>query len=264
LSDLDAIASSSTTNYSVRVQAATELHGHGGPQDLQSAELTLLASGKTILPEQADKPYFQPARLAAAMSAPAVQRPTILRKAIAVMPGDALRLRIFRAEFALSHNELALAAVQPLLQSPGGYVQEMDTGTNDESAIDSPVEASDAIIPGDAAEQTDDSTEPGERALIPSLLRSTEAKVEFALAVATLYQENYEYQQALAYARLASRLNPEENRRAKIDKRIAVLARLLRVKNENNARRPAIGEALEQAVIVRPRIVDTTVQQVQP
>jgi hypothetical protein len=270
--DLTAIAASSASTYEVRAAAATELKGQGGAQDLHSVELTLLASDKPILPEQSDTPYFLAARLAAASAAPAAQRPGILRKAIAVAPSDSLRLRIFRAEFALNHDELALAAIQPLLESPGGYVQSNDGQVYPRNGPDS-MAADEANEPtGDAANETASTPGESERDAnddsgvgyvpLPSLLTSAKEKVDFALAVSTLYRRAEKNAQALSYARFAAGLNRDAGRRAEIAAQIAALRSHLRIEQENNSRRPAIHESLDQAVVVRPRI--SAAREVQP
>ena len=260
LSTLSEMAASSTTVYALRAEAAADLHGPIGAHDLHSGELTLLASGKRILPDQADKPYYFPVRLAAATTATPEQRPAILRKAIAITPQDTLRLRLFRAEFALSHNELAFTAILPLLQSPDGYVTETASLPEDDSSTGSVLAPAEETTSEEAGGQDG----AGDNTPVPLLLKSTREKVDFALMVATLYENNDQDQQALDYARLASRLNHERSRRPEIDHRMAELTQRLRVEMQNSERRPAVHDALEQIVIVRPKVSTATIAQVQP
>ncbi|HTA78403.1 MAG TPA: hypothetical protein VK720_02605 [Terracidiphilus sp.] len=278
IGDLTAVASSAEAGYAVRVGAAIELKGKGGARDLHSAELALLASGKVILPELADQPYFLPARVAAAASAPAAAKPAILRKAIAVAPSDSLRLGIFRAEFSLEHSELAFAAIQPLLESPGGYVQTAGAGAsvpNDSDSAEGGVDGPDGSVDvssdensQDAQGSEPDSVEASDAAAayapVPSLLKTRKEKVDFALAVATLYEHAGNDEQALTYARFAARLNDDSGRRAEIARRTAALWLRVRTERENSSRRPAIHESLDQAIVVRPRIRDAPSRQVQP
>jgi len=265
--DLSAIGASSEASYSVRVKAASDLKGQGGALDLHSAELVLLASGHAILPAQADQPYFLPSRVAAASDASADARPEILRKAIAVAPSDSLRLEIFRAEFALRHNDLALAAVQPLLDSPGGYVQ-VANGESfvsnldvDEANAAANSNANSPVAPSDA--ETGNDSDPV-YASIPVLLNAAKEQVEFALAVSTLYESEGNNEQALSYVRFAERVNREAARRAEIAARVQGLRTRVAIERENSARRPAIHESLDQAVVVRPRIASTASRQVLP
>jgi cellulose synthase operon protein C len=277
IGDLTSVASSAEAGYAVRVRAAIELKGRGGARDLYTAELALLASGKAIPPELADQPYFLPARVAAAASAPAAAKPAILRKAIAVAPSDSLRLGIFRAEFALEHSELAFAAIQPLLESPGGYVQtpgadasvtsDSDSAEGDADGRGGSVDESDENSRGaqgsdlESAETTDGAAA---YAPVPSLLKTRKEKVDFALAVATLYEHAGNDEQALTYARFAARLNDDSGRRAEIARRTAALWLRARTERENSSRRPAIHESLDQVIVVRPRIGDAASRQVQP
>jgi len=272
--DLVAIASSSDTAYGLRVRAASDLKGRGGAPDLHSAELTLLASGKPIPQAQADKPYFLPARLVVASAAAANAKPEILRKAIAIAPSDSLRLAIFRAEFALGHNDLALAAVQPLLDSPGGYVQ-IAGGDGSADSIGNTTDAEDGssaeeVTSNPAIASTDADSDEVENesqpiyASIPTLLATVKEQVDFALAVSTVYENERNNEQALSYARFAARTNREPARRAEIATRVATLRARVWTERENNSRHPTIHESLDQAVVVRPRIANSTSQQVQP
>ncbi len=272
--DLTAVASSSEAGYAVRAQAAIELKGRGRAPDLHSAELALLASGRAILPQQADKPYFLPARIAAANAAPASAKPGILRKAIAVASSDPLRLKVFRAEFALGHNELALAAIQPLLEFPGGYVQttrEEAFADIDDRTVFVDEDASTAAGGNQAAlddgnpgrvEGADDTAVA--YAPLPSLLTSIKGRVDFALAVATLYEHAGNDEQALAYIRFAARLNEDAARGTEIERRMAALLLRVKTERENNSRRPIIHDSLDQAVLVRPRLANAGPRQAQP
>jgi len=278
VAELTGVASSDEAGYTVRVRAAVELKGRGATHDLHSAELALLASGKAIPQEQADKPYFLPARVAAARSAPTAVRPTILRKANSVAPSDALRLDIFRTEFALGNSELALATIQPMLESPEGYVQavgalssvpsDSDSGESDadgqvDSADDGTGQSNlDALSSyPDSADATGGSAA---YAPVPWLLKTPKEKVNFALAVAALYERTGNHERALSYAQFAGRLNRDVNRRVEIARRVAALWLGVQTERENSSRRPAIHESLDQAIVVRPRISNAASQQVQP
>jgi tetratricopeptide (TPR) repeat protein len=266
---LTAVASSSQATYALRTRAASELNGRAGAADLHSAELALLASGKPIAPQQADKPYFLPARVAAAATAPAAAKPAILRKAIAVAPSDFLRLTIFRAEFALGRSDLAFAAIQPLLESPGGYVQ---TAGNDASfdPVEDSAEGQAASTDNNSDESSQDAqyaesnADAAAYAPMPFLLKTRKEKVVFALAVATLWEREGNDDEALQYARFAARLNEDAAKRAEIERRKAALNLRVRAEQENSARRPAIHDSLDQAAVVRPRIPEASSPKVQP
>ena len=246
------IAGASTTTYATRVEAAKFLKSKPGTKPFDSAELNLLASGTSITPQQASQPYFLAARVAAAASASASAKPALLREAIAMAPGDSLRLDLFRAEFDLRHNDRALSAIQPLLNSPGGYSQFRNP--------DSVPDLNQAV----PTTQSDDL--PVGLANLPILLRAPEEKVTFSLAVASVYEQTGYPATALNYLRTAATLNQDLSCRSGIAKHIADLEERLRIEAENANRRPVIQPGLNQAVVVRPRIASELVaaKQVQP
>ncbi|MGD0446236.1 MAG: hypothetical protein ABSA39_20065, partial [Edaphobacter sp.] len=246
---LTAMAGASTTAYATRVEAAKSLNSKSGTKPFDSAELNLLASGNPVTPQQASQPYFLAARVAAAASASADARPALLGEAIAIAPSDNLRLAIFRAEFVLGHNDRALTAIQPLLNSPSGYNQ-----------YPTVPDLNQAIPPS----QYDDV--PGEFVNLPILLRTREEKIVFSLAVATVYEKTDDLANAINYLRIAATLNRDTARRNAIAKRIAAIEERLRIDAENANRRPLIQPGLSQTAMVRPRIVPEPVaaKQVQP
>ena len=254
---LTAIASTSAAPYDLRTQAATTLHSTPGTPSVtktfDSVELTLLASNTTITAQQASQPYFLPARVAAAGSAPAAAKPAILYEAIAVSPSDNLRLAIFRAEFALNHNDRALAVIRPLLESSGGYTR------NFNQSDDSPPPTQD--FEPDTQRYAD---QPSSARPLPILLRTREEKITFALAIATLYEKNGDAPQAAAYLSTASNLNPDAALAKAIATRLVAAQTRIRIDAENNARRPVIHPTLNQPVIVRPQITLAAAKQVQP
>ena len=247
---LTAIASASTAPYLARTQAAAALKLTSGSKQFDSAELTLLAAS-TITSQQASQPYFVSARIAAATETPVAARPILLREAMAIAPSDTLRLAIFRAEFALGHNSQALAAVRPLLQSTNVSYHHENSDQDDSSPA---IEAS-------PAEDLDSSESIGTP--LPALLRTREEKITFALAVATLYEMDSDDPEAANYLRTAAALNQDATRRQAIAKKLAAAEARIQIANANQSRRPVIHPALNQAVVVRPRLT-TDSQKVQP
>jgi cellulose synthase operon protein C len=248
---LTVIAGAGTTTYATRIEAAKSLKSKSGTKPFDSAELNLLASGTPVTPQQASQPYFVAARVAAAASAPPAAKTAILREAIAIAPSDSLRLAIFRAEFILGHNDRALTAIVPLLNS-SGYTQ----FRNSTYAPD--------------LDQTITTTQydevPDEFVNLPILLRTREEKVAFSLAVADVYENTGDSISAINYLRTAATLNRDPSRRNTIAKRIVAIEERLRIDAEDANRRPVIQSGLNQTVVVRPRIVSGLVaeKQVQP
>ncbi len=265
---LTALASTAVTPYAIRAAAAAALKSAPGSHTFDSVELTLLAAS-SITPQQASQPYFVPARIAAAVLAPVAKQPALLRDAMATAPSDTLRLAIFRVEFALGHTIQALAAIKPLLRSPNGYarfqIQQDDvqqdnqaqgsTNFNQYTAADS-----DALGPMDERSLPNDG---GNSATLPTILRTREEKVTFALAVATLYEELDEPAQAYTYLRSAAALNRDPARGKLIATRIVTTEARVQLDNENQSRRPIIQPHLNQAVVVRPRLTNNS-EKVQP
>jgi cellulose synthase operon protein C len=263
---LTALASTAATPYAIRAQAAAALKSAPGSHTFDSVELTLLTAS-SITPQQASQPYFVPARVAAAALAPVAKQPALLREAMATAPSDTLRLAIFRAEFALGHTIQALAAIKPLLQSPNGYARfqiQQDDGQRDNQAQGS-IDFNTAADSGELGPM-DESSVPdaaGTSVTLPTILRTREEKITFALAVAILYEKLDEPAQAYTYLRSAAALNRDPARGTLIAKRINTTEVRVHLDNENQSRRPIIQPNLNQAVVVRPRLTNNSAK-VQP
>jgi tetratricopeptide (TPR) repeat protein len=247
---LVAIASASTTPYRLRAEAASTLKPASSPGSLGSAELNLLAASAPPSPTSADQPYFLPARIAAAEAAPAAAKPALLLQAIAVTPSDSLRLAIFRAELALHHDERALAVIQPLLQSPYGYLQTPQYDPTPTPSLD--------VSPSYEAPITEPLA-----VQLPVLLRTRSERSAFALAVATAYERTGDPAQAEPYLRTAASLTSDAATRSTLQHRIATIDENLRIEAENATRRPVLRPSLDQPIVVRPRLIATASQQAQ-
>jgi hypothetical protein len=119
---------------------------------------------------------------------------------------------------------------------------------------------SDALGPMDERSLPNDG---GNSATLPTILRTREEKVTFALAVATLYEKLDEPAQAYTYLRSAATLNRDPARGKLIATRIVTTEARVQLDNENQSRRPIIQPNLNQAVVVRPRITNNS-EKVQP
>ena len=263
---LTTLASSAAAPYLIRSQAAAALKPVAGSHTFDSAELTLLAA-TTIVPKQADYPYFVPARVRAADMVSASEGVALLRGAMATKPSDSLRLAIFRREFAAGHPEEALAAIKPLLQSPDGYahLQGQDDMEQANQAQGWMPGNQDTAAESDSFRSLKESSAPeggDNSATLPILLRAREEQVVFALAVATLYEKIDDPAQAARYLRSAATLNRDSARGKQITERLATTEDRIRREMEDRSRRPTIQPDLNQAVVVRPRLTDS--QKVQP
>jgi cellulose synthase operon protein C len=267
---LASIAGNNAQRYDLRVQAAVALRGkNGGTVGIGSDELRLLASEK-IAPPQAERPYFAAARIAAADSlSDASQRAALLRQAIAIAPagiggaagftGDDLRLKIFRAEAAAGPNSTALDAIRPLLNGTNANSGEAD-GVDNTGAIATEVgSAESGDGNADATGSSDGSSETLaelER-LAPLPVRSLQSDAE-KLALARLIAQVYEGEgipgTALHYFKLAAYLEKDTKVHAELRRHVDELDTALRLESENASRRPHIQRALNQSLLVRPRL----------
>jgi tetratricopeptide (TPR) repeat protein len=272
---LAAIATDSTQGYDLRAQAARALRGEGGDlSKVGSEELRLLALGK-IASQQAEKPYFFAARIAAADSlSDPVQQAGLLRQAVAIDPkglagmdgftGDDLRLNIFRAESAAGHYATALDAIQPLLHRAEPYSGPSDEASdaNAQPAVGATSEEGDSNG-GAAGESTgttgsangDTLAELERLAPLPVRSSRTDAeKLALARLIARAYEETGSPASALSYLKLAACLQKDSKLHDELQRQVDQLDTALRLDAENASRRPHIQGALNQSGVVRPRL----------
>lgn len=247
---LVALATSSAASYPTRVAAARSLTSKPGTNPFDSTELNLLASGTPITAQQSDRPYFFASRIAAASYASASAKPALVREAIAIAPSDDLRVALFRAEFALSHYQQALTAIQPLLAYR--YAQS-EAFTKDSELDQTNANIEDGTEGSDSADAL---------ANLPILLRTREEKIAASLALATAYEKTGSPANAIPYLRTAASLSHDPTAHTAIAKRIAAIEDRLHLDAENASRRPVIQPGLLQPVEVRPRL--NLAKQVQP
>jgi hypothetical protein len=270
---LSAVAADSGQSYELRVQAALAMRGNSGDaMKLGSDELRLLASGQ-IAAEQAQRPYFTAARIAAADSlSDGAQRTELLRQAIAISPaglagvdgftGDELRLKIFRAEAAAGHDATALAAVGPLLAKAGAYsgvTADVYAAESDEPAVNDDADLTESIDEFNTAMRpvsADTRLAELERlARLPERkLQSDAEKATLAVVIAQIYEHTEQAASALPYLRLAAYLQKEPRAHTELEQRIAVLDVAFKLEEQNTSRRPKIQRALNQNGVVRPRL----------
>lgn len=272
---LAAIAADNTQGYSLRVEAARALRGESGDlSKMGSEELRVLALGK-IASQQAEKPYFFAARIAAAdsLSDPARQA-VLLRQAVAIDPkglasvavftGDNLRLKVFRAESAAGHYATALDAIQPLLHRAEPYSEPSDeagdvraTPVGDASSDESDSNGGTTGESNDATDSTNSDTFAELERLAPLPVRSPQTDVEkLALSrlIARVYEETGSPASALPYLKLAAYLQKDSKLHDELQRQVDQLDTALRLEVENASRRPHIQGALNQSGVVRPRL----------
>ncbi|HTW47563.1 MAG TPA: hypothetical protein VMD92_06435 [Acidobacteriaceae bacterium] len=249
ISILRAVAADPKAQYQDRVHAAQALQGTGAPSS-GSAELVLLARGDCPHPEDAAKPYFVAARVAAAACATTDEvREPLLHDALATAPSDAqVRLLYVWAAFGAKQDARALLAAQPFLQNWSSW---------DTSQVQSedPVQGSD-----DTGDQSaDDAQQDGESigasppsGSNPSLTAEDSAKLD-RLAIHAL-EEQHEWQQALQLAQQAESSHAKSPLAQQFTVERTRLEDLVAREEENESRAPQIHAPLEQDHVVRPRL----------
>jgi hypothetical protein len=240
---LQAVVADTKARYQDRVSAAQALKGKA-PVSGSSAELALLARVDCPHPEDASKPYFVAARVAAAACATTdASRESLLRDALATAPSGAqVRLSYVWAAFAAGENARALLAAQPFLQNEPSWVASQyqpaqDTDNDGEAAAD------------DASGAPDYQLAPAS----PPALTTDDIARLYRLAIHAL-EEQHDTAEALQFvsqldtSRFASAVAQEfADDRKRLE---AIEAR----ERENESRAPQIHEQLEQSGVVRPRL----------
>jgi cellulose synthase operon protein C len=225
---LDQLAQDSSVAYSVRVDAATAMNGAAKPASAGSGELMLLASGARVTPEQANRPYYVASRVAAARTTANAE--PILLDALACGPSDEARLMLFEKEFALGHNAMALAAIDPLVNNSSSTYP----------------------VPRWAQNRGDDGDAPATETALPQIPEGQRLKV--ASELAAIYERDENLPSAVSWFATAISLAGESSEASKLETHKTDLEAQMTVDAENASRRPVIQESLDQPNVVRPRI----------
>ena len=230
LQSLAAVAADPKAKYAERVAAAQALHGKGIPAT-GSAELALLARSGCPGANEANQPYFVEARRAAAVCASDHKlQEHLLRSALATEPDQVeLRLQYLWAAFAAGQDARALVAAEPIL--PNGvfygevYPQEDDPGSDEVSVRPQPIQ----MTPEDVSR------------LIWLAIHARE--------------ERHETDQALELTRSRLRSEQDPERRHALEEEKKRLELETARERENDARAPKIHAELDQADVVRSRLM---------
>jgi hypothetical protein len=227
--------------YALRVQAATALAGLPQPSDFGSAELKLLGTGtKDIAPAAADHPYFYDSRLAAAQnSTDAHVKMEVLAKALADSPSrEDARIPFFRATVSIPEDERALASISQLLQRRQ-LGQVTPANPNDEE-----------ILGSDETDASQGEVETSSGLMLPP---SQQAALAHEVALAMLRLERLV--EAASYLQIAQKLEKSPAELKRISAQLQDVRARLRRQHQNAARQPVLHAELEQARLVRPRLV---------
>jgi Tfp pilus assembly protein PilF len=260
---LTTIASSPLASYDLRTRAAIDLRATTSTAtNLGSQELNLLAS-PAITSTQARQPLFAAARLAAAtQTKDNAQRESLLREAIAFAPdapdADNTRIAIFHAESALAHDQLALAAIQPLLET---LKQQPSTSTDTTDTAEADQEASDTTT---TTPDTDpDITTSETTRAVPSVVATNPARAQLLTEVAAVAWHAHDTTTAVDCLRAALLIAPDDPHKPAWAHTLADYQAVLRREQRNAGRQPIIQTALTQSQTVRPRLLAASSRPVQ-
>jgi hypothetical protein len=237
LETLAAVAADPKAKYAERMTAAKALKGHGAANPATgSAELDLLARGGCPTGDEADKPFFVEARIAAASCATNdKERERILHAAIGLAPGNQeLRIKYLPAAFGAGMDARALVAAEPILENGGSfygqrYAQGYDSFRNEGYYGQNKIPTLSTLKPENAAKLA-----------------------WFAIHAREKRQENDE---ALRLVRSALSSEQDSARRHAFDEEKKRLDTNVAREVENQARAPKIHAALDQDRVVRPRLL---------
>ncbi len=232
---LAAVAADPKSTYAERLAAAKALKGHAPPSAATgSGELDLLVRGCPN-PEEANKPYFVEARMAAtACTHDAKTNERILRTAIATAPGNiALRLQYVRAAFGSGLDTRALIAAEPILESGSFYGQRY------------PEESGAFLSEGSYGRHT--------VPVLSTIKPEDAAKLTWSAIHAR--EKRHENDEAQKLAQNASVQEQDAARRKALETESKRLETEVAREQENEARAPKIHLELDQDRVVRPRLL---------
>jgi hypothetical protein len=232
---LAAAAADPKATYAERLAAARALEGRGQVRPATgSGELDQLVRGCPSA-EEASKPYYVEARLAATACAHDDKtNERILRTAIAIAPGDtALRLQYVRAAFRVGLDAQALVAAEPILESGAFYGQRYTEGN-------------DALLSAGSY---------GQHTLpVLSTLQAEDA-AELTWWAIHAREKRHENDQAQKLAQIASAQEHDPARRKAFETETKRLETEVARERENEDRAPKIHVELDQDRVVRPRLL---------
>ena len=241
---LVSVASGSTPAYDLRLKAAATVSGRSN-RDLGSSELNLLAAGKAALTAPAaDKFYFYEARIRAAENAadPQLQAQLLSHCVIDFPRRDSARVPLFEAATKAKSDSYGLAIVEPLFQTQYFRPDVQQAGSEEEEIVSSGEDEEDVGSESNPADFREEQLTAAQRARVSRLIADTMARVG-------------RFPDALSFYQSARRLVTSVEHKKLLNRRIADIKSLLQIQRSNAARQPLLHEALEQARVVRPKLL---------
>jgi hypothetical protein len=234
---LAAVAADPKARYADRLAASKALQGHNAAATATgSAELDILVRGGCPAVEQAAKPFFVDARIAAADCAPNDKaRESILASALAIAPSnDRVRLAYVWSAFGSGQDSRALVATEPILSSSSTlYTPRFTPG-------------------GDSSGNNSSENEPGASTL--SAMKPDQA-AKLAWYAIRAREKRQEPDEALKLVQSAMAQERDDSRHHALEEAEKRLQTEAAREAENEARAPRIHVELDQDRVVHPRLL---------
>ncbi len=238
LKTLSDVAASSMAPYSVRIAAAKAFARLRGTAEASfksgSGELDLLSAKQSPDATSADKPFFYEARLkaASAVSDPET-RIRLLRGALEYFPTyDVARLPLFRAALQQSKNQVAISAMEPLVDTGALWTASNSPDTDEQ-----------------VAEEISQNDSPPR-----SLGLSQSDRAQLLAGVARAFEKLERYDQAVNAYQQAIRLEKNATTKAEQRKNLNGVRTIINRRKLNLSRQPMVRPEVEQVNVVRPRL----------
>jgi tetratricopeptide (TPR) repeat protein len=237
LATLSAVAGDPKAKYAERLAAAKALKGHGAANtELGSAELNLLARAGCPGADEAGKPFFVQARMAAAACAMDKKvKERLLHSAIADSPENAeLRIEYVSAAFEAGSDARAMLAAEPIFEYGGNFYGQHSEPAHGASEDEEDVGSQNTLV-------------------LPTIKPEDAYKLTWFAIHAR--EKRHEASEALKLTRDAAGLEKDPMRRSALEKEQQRLETDAARERENAARAPNIHKDMDQNRVVRPRVL---------
>lgn len=249
--DLAAAAQDAKAPYEIRVSAAGSLAGQN-KTNLGSRELSLIAASAIPSAADANQPFFFAARLKAAAHADTATRITLLRAMLDDYPSaDGPRLPLLRAAMESGDFHLAIAAMKPFLHN---HWLELNSSTQYWYQPDSDDSDDDDSTAVDST-TSDDQTDAEEEEFAPGQGLTNKDKAEICELTGRAFQKLGALTDALSSFSQAENLHPAPAVTKRIRAEEREVKKILAEQRADRERQPSIHDAINQASVVRPRMV---------
>ena len=237
VSMLATVAADPKAKYADRLAASQALRGQKATGTVTgSAELDILAREGCPSVEQASRPFFVDARIAAsACAADDTTRESILASAMAIAPAnDQVRLAYVWAAFGSGQPSRALVAAEPILADTSSFYGPRFSRRDDSS--------------------DDQDTETARTAPAPTTIKPEQAD-KLAWFAIRAREKRQEPEEALALAQKAMAQEQDHVRHRAFEEEVTRLEMESERLAENEERAPKIHAELDQDRVVRPRLL---------